>query len=180
MLARFIPVALLTGLVYGATESAGRLARAVTDSEWRWSLMVAAPFGVASLLVWGLWAMVVDWRERRPAVYAGLAAAAAFYGWGLWALRRWPAEQIHLIEYGALGVLSAHAFAARFESPRAEAYGLLLAAWIGLGDEIRQGLSPGRYYDLADVAVNVLSAALGLALWRLLASSRARAAEAEA
>ena len=50
-------------------------------------------------------------------------------------------------------------------------------AAIGYGDELLQGILPGRYYDLRDVAMNALGAVLGILV---LAAARAGGARHKA
>lgn len=120
--------------------------------------------------------LIARWLHRSGAPLAShvlLLAAAGGYG----AACRWlvlrPIERIHLVEYGILGALAWWAlrrlgWVAGFTLGAA----LGLAALVGLGDELVQGVTPGRYFDWRDVMLNAASAALGLAV--LVAVSLAR------
>lgn len=116
-------------------------------------------------------AAIVGWLARRGATlrqWLVLALSAVVYvAFALWL--DVPQERLHLVEYGALALLLRAAFAerraARGASPdegRTAGKALLAASFIGLVDEIVQGILPNRQYDLRDVGFNALSAALAL------------------
>lgn len=133
---------------------------------------LGVPAGAAVMGAVFLALLTLRWKERRPAVYAGLAAVVAIAGALAWYLRRWPAEQMHLAQYGLLGPLAVWAWWPRLDAARAVAAGLLTAAWVGLADELIQGVLASRYYDLRDVTVNAAAAVLGVAFMGLVAAAR--------
>ena len=158
--------------IYATLGDAGRSLARLQASGWSAVVVVGTPAAIALALGAVAWGLIARWRERRPGVYAGLAGASAFYVLMLWRFRHHPSEQLHLIEYGLVGVLCVWAMGTRGGRARGVLYGLGLAAWIGLVDELIQGELPSRYYDFADVWLNALSAAAGVALWRLIAGAR--------
>lgn len=104
-------------------------------------------------------------RRGRPAVWRVLllAALGAVY-WA--ALLRWAGtheERIHFPEYGLAAILFARALA-----PRLRNRGFLFAAAAALGaaagviDELFQWITPGRFCDTHDMAINAAAALLGL------------------
>lgn len=83
-----------------------------------------------------------------------------------------PEEQVHFFEYGLVGFFFLRALMHDLGlSIKSLLLALLLSALAGWGDEILQGLSPHRQYDIRDVALNAVSAALGLALYLICKSS---------
>lgn len=105
------------------------------------------------------------WRPRQ-----WLVAAAGAVLVGLLALRLDVVqERLHLIEYGALGLLFWAALARRDErhgrttlvhGVRTVALATLLVGAAGWLDEGIQGLLPNRVYDLRDVGINAGAGAL--------------------
>jgi VanZ family protein len=75
----------------------------------------------------------------------------------LWYLSAVPAEAVHLVEYGILAVLFRRAL------PGGAGASILAAGLIGILDEVIQGATPGRVFDVRDIVINVLAAAV--ALW---------------
>ncbi len=79
-----------------------------------------------------------------------------------------PAEKIHLLEYGLLGIL-VHC---RLAPPASKSVSMAVVASlaitgaVGCLDELYQWYVPNRYFGWQDVAANVLGGALGVALLR--------------
>ncbi len=73
-----------------------------------------------------------------------------------------PEEKIHFVEYSILSSLIFRAL--RFDHPESTSYlfALMLTGLLGWIDEGIQYLTPGRYYDLRDVAFNFYGGILGL------------------
>lgn len=84
---------------------------------------------------------------------------------------RFPAERLHLLEYGLLASLSYRAF--RFSHRRTNAYvlGFVLSSAFGFADEAVQFLLPNRVFEFRDVLTNVLASVLGLVVTALFTSS---------
>src|SRR5439155_1460893 len=103
-------------------------------------------------------------RRRAPArAYAALAVAATGYALAFSWLSAQRLERTHLPEYGIAAWLAWRAVAPLVPGPLAGyAAGAALAAAIGYGDELLQGIVPGRYYDIRDVAMNALGAVLAV------------------
>jgi glycopeptide antibiotics resistance protein len=81
---------------------------------------------------------------------------------------QFPAERLHLVEYGLLAYLVYRAL--RLYLPSAEAYvvGFLIASAFGLLDEFIQYKLPNRVFETRDVMTNVLAAGLGLLVVRTI------------
>ncbi len=165
-------------------------------SRWRWPLLLAGlmlailpatPSMLASLgdldlpacpipslmaVGLGVWAAVIlyalrirpDNRLFRAVMISliGVSYAAMFLF-----LSHFPAERLHLLEYGLLGGL---AFRATRERSGVLHRGLRVAAFVAtvsLLDEALQGVIHDRYYDNKDLLVNFLSGILGAATFFL-------------
>ena len=158
-------VALLYGLVpYG--PALGRAAQASAAGRY-----VLGP-GAIVVVVGGALAIFARMRTRRvpgPA-YALAAAAVLGYALALGWLRAIRLERVHLPEYGIASLLAWWALVPSLgDRGRTYVAAAVLAATIGWGDELVQSITPGRVYDLRDVAANAIGAVLGAAVvatWR--------------
>ncbi len=166
---RWAALAAYTLAIYTTLPWGPRLARPVVRSAvggWllgRGSAVLAAAAAVTvGLRLWR--------RGAPPRAWAALGLAGLGAAGGLAWLGAQQIERIHLPEYALAAVLAWRALAPAMPSDGA-AYGAaaVLAAAIGWGDELLQKITPGRVYDLRDVAANALGALLGvlaLAAWR--------------
>lgn len=95
-----------------------------------------------------------------------------------------PEERVHLVQYGLLALLVFLALSARATASPSPASlsrrwvtAFVVTSALGWLDEIFQGIHPERVYDLRDVGLNAISAALALtALAVLEVATRNRAA----
>lgn len=81
---------------------------------------------------------------------------------------------VHVVEYGVLGGLLAHALLGtfgQFSRLRLWAWAVGLAVLWGMSDEIHQGLVPGRNADIYDVVADSIGGVIGAAV-RLFVLSR--------
>jgi hypothetical protein len=131
--------------------------------------------GLVVVLAAGAIGLVAVLRRRRAPAHgwALLALTTAGYAGALWWLEAQRLERIHLPEYGLLAWLAWRAVGPLVPGVGGWAATALLGSAIGWGDELLQALTPGRVYDLRDVAANALGVVLGLLL---LATLRARPA----
>lgn len=74
-----------------------------------------------------------------------------------------PAEAVHFIEYGLLGLLAFRAFAIRGRDPLVYLNAALVCALVSTVDEALQWMTPGRYWDIRDLGNNAAASALALA-----------------
>lgn len=72
-----------------------------------------------------------------------------------------PEERIHFVEFGLLGGLALRAFEHALPVGWASAAATLYALGIGVTDELYQGILPGRFYDIRDIAMNGIGGVLG-------------------
>jgi len=147
----------------------GKLALATTLGAWSvgWGLVV----------VGGAAALGLAWRAHRAGAPATVRVllAATLVGWAL-ALGRLPGrpiERVHLVEYAVIGWLAWRAVRLQVAGEaRALVVAMALGAALGWAEELVQAVTPGRFYDLRDVAMNGLGATLGLATLAVLRATR--------
>lgn len=75
---------------------------------------------------------------------------------------QFPAERLHLLEYGLLAYLLYRAFRMNFPKAGAYALGFLIASGFGFLDEAIQYILPNRVFEMRDVMTNVFAAGVGL------------------
>jgi len=112
------------------------------------------------------------WMVRRRAgqhswtPYVAIALITPTYAYLLFALSRFPAERLHLLEYGLMAYLVLRALQLDLADRHAYAWSLVLTTVIGLGDEIVQWVLPQRYFEVKDVVLNMVSGGLALLVIR--------------
>jgi len=102
---------------------------------------------------------------RNIGSYLGLSACVLAYAFLLHRFGQFPAERLHLLEYGLMSMLLHRAMTTDADVSLVSyvgAWGLTIL--IGFGDETIQWILPQRYFELKDVGLNALAAALGLAM----------------
>lgn len=108
-------------------------------------------------------------RRGRRTLWRVLLLFVVFIGYGF--ITRFvttPEEQFHFVEYGLVGCLFAWALRSRIQNPAiALPVALILAGLAGWIDELIQGHVPNRHYDVHDIALNVVSAFMGLVIYAL-------------
>lgn len=110
-------------------------------------------------------------RRRRETGTAGILALAGFgliYFCLLKYQCQFPAERLHLIEYGLLAYLSYRALRLDFREAKAYIMGFLISSGFGLFDEAVQYVLPNRVFEVRDAMTNVLAASVGLLAVRVL------------
>jgi hypothetical protein len=130
-------------------------------------------------------ATAILWRLRRrsaPAsAYVVATLTAVGYVLALGWLRAVRLERVHLPEYGVAALLAWRALVPSMGQGHATCVAAaLVGSLIGWGDEIVQGITPGRVYDVRDIAANALGAVLGALVIAVCQAGRARPADADA
>lgn len=108
----------------------------------------------------------------RWQTFAAIVLLAGVYVGIYWLPFETPAERVHLVEYGILPALVAWAIGDGRPLRSRLVAGALVGGAVGLGDEIIQGLTPGRFAQLSDVALNASSAGLGAIVCWVVAPTR--------
>jgi arylsulfatase A-like enzyme len=123
--------------------------------------------GIVLVVFVGIAVIARVWRRVRYSQwvpYVALAAIFAAYGYLLAVFGRFPAERLHLLEYGLVAVLLFRALALDLSRHRAYFAGFCLTVFIGIIDETIQWVLPQRFFELKDIQLNAVSGALGLLL----------------
>ncbi|MDP7172068.1 MAG: VanZ family protein [Alphaproteobacteria bacterium] len=98
-----------------------------------------------------------------------MAAATLALAGLLFADPAFPAKRVHVFQYALLALVVRRGLASRLDGVPLMAMSALVAALLGVHDELIQGLRPERYFSLTDILVNTVSASaggcLGTALW---------------
>ncbi len=147
-----------------------------TPILWRAGLRTVGPHfnavGYVAFLVTAL-GLAVYMIRRRPKTgifgFLALAGLAVAYAYLLKHHCKFPAERLHLIEYGLLAYLLYRALRPDFTRAVAYALSLLISSGFGFLDEIIQHVLPNRVFELRDVMTNLLASALGLLVVAVLA-----------
>jgi hypothetical protein len=166
---RWLALCAYAALLYGLLPYGPAIGRSVQASgAGRWMLGRGAVWLVlAGVVVTGV---RLYRRTASPTAWALGGTAVLGYALALLWLRAIRLERVHLPEYGIAAGLAWWALVPRL-GDRWSAYvaAAIVAALVGWGDELVQAITPGRVYDLRDVAANALGAVLGalvIAIWR--------------
>lgn len=165
---RWLALLAYTALLYGLLPFGPTIGRAVQATAAGSAILGG---GALVVLALGLGVVAVRLRRRSASGFAWMLAAVTVAGYAaaLFSLRAIHLERVHLPEYGIATWLAWRALVPRF-GVRTATYTMaaVLSALIGWGDELVQSVTPGRFYDLRDVAANATGATLAafvLALW---------------
>ncbi len=132
----------------------------------------AKDYGIIDPLTYGinivgsLVLLALIWSERKHldlSNYTVIAGILLYVGYEIYHMK-WPAERIHFIEYGLLGIVAYLIFRRDFIPFFSLLLATLLVTLAGWGDETIQYFLPSRVYDLRDVAFNGIGGLLGALL----------------
>ncbi len=115
-------------------------------------------FAASSVVL--LYLLVFGAGLRSPWVYARTAPFLVLFVLAMLRTRSSPSERFHFLEYGILFLLALRAAAIDLRGAWSYPVALVATGLAGWFDEWQQGLSPVRYYDVEDIEMNVLAAAL--------------------
>ena len=107
--------------------------------------------------------------------YVALLAIAVCYAYLLARFAEFPAERLHLVEYGLVAILLLRALRLDFTAKSAFALAFALTGVVGLVDEGIQAVLPQRYFEFKDILLNIVSGGLGLLVVGLAFPERADA-----
>jgi len=159
----------------GAMMACILLTLPTTPILWKWATKVLGSWvnDIGYLLFLPLFAVVGFYAGKRSSgssakVLSLLSGFALVYFYLLKYQCHFPAERLHLVEYGLLAYLLYRALRLDLSSRRAYLLGFAIAAGFGFLDEVIQYILPNRVFETRDVMTNVLAAGLGLLVVRLL------------
>ena len=121
--------------------------------------------GIGVIGVVALVLLVQVWRSvgtRTLKPYIVLILVCPIYAYLLGRYATFPAERLHLVEYGFMGFVFLRALRIDFAAPNAYIMSFALTVLVGFGDECIQWVLPQRFFELKDVQLNAISGALGL------------------
>lgn len=107
-------------------------------------------------------------RGRGIFFYLSMAAVISIYAVILIYYTPIVVEKLHLLEYGILACLAMRAAGGMRSQNKRYLFVAAVVAIVGYGDELIQWLTPGRVYELRDVALNILGGFLAFVVMRLL------------
>jgi len=112
--------------------------------------------------------MLLNYRKYGPIGMMSLALLGLIYFYMLKHHCKFPAERLHLIEYGLLSFLAFHAFQFSFTRATSYGFGFIFSSVFGFVDELIQYVLPNRSFEVRDIVTNVFGSALGLILLGVL------------
>jgi VanZ family protein len=116
-----------------------------------------------------LFFLFFKYRVKSSSQYAWLLLCAGGYIYYTFALRKYPEEAVHFVEYGLLAFLLFRALSARIHDNTIYMTTLVLIALLGAFDEFVQWLLPSRFWDYRDVGFNsVAGLILMVAIWKAI------------
>jgi hypothetical protein len=86
-----------------------------------------------------------------------LSVAIIFSGYTLKLGQENPSEAVHFVQYGILGILLFRALSHRIHDPAIYLAAAMIGGIIGMVDEFIQWLTPGRYWGLKDIWLNLFA-----------------------
>ena len=96
-------------------------------------------------------------RKKDPLFYLWSGILFFSYGPLLYFYCEFPAERLHMAEYGLLVIFVYRALKVRMQSVWIYLVTILYVFSVGLLDEIVQGILPNRFYEFKDVTINWIS-----------------------
>jgi len=164
MARRWMVLGAYAAAIYGTLPYGPAVGRSVLRSP-AGSWLLGPGIGLIALAA-GACVVAVLWGRRAPSSsYVALALAGGGTMLGLAWLRAQHLERVHLPEYAVAAWLAWRALDAHgLRSARAYVGAALIAAALGVGDELLQAVTPGRVCDVRDMMANALGGTLGVLL----------------
>ena len=161
---RWLPLLAYVALVYGSLPWTRDVLIALDQQQLVGGVITACYFGAAAAVVYHV---VFDVRLTDRVAFGALVILGAGVGALVLGLSV-PEERLHFLQYGLMAVLARRAVAPWRSGWAQYLAAVVLAAAAGWGDELVQGMLPGRVYDLRDVLINASAAALAMAGYEAL------------
>lgn len=145
------------------------------------SLLLGQYFNIVTntfigVIIMAMLIIVVKRNIRRAGPVSYIFMTAVFGSYAAILLFATPiiVEKLHLLEYGFLAYLALRAVRGlRFRffinsEARQSLCAILIVIIVGCCDELIQKFTPGRYCQLSDIILNIISGILGLSILKLL------------
>lgn len=162
------------GLIYGTLPAMPKVSAFFSSLLGRYFRFTSNAALIAIILV--TFVIILKHRPRsRNLLLFYIAMASVFIAYLMLLLFALPivAEKMHLLEYGFLGYLALRAVRGLRPVWKRYACAFFMIALVGYCDELIQKFTPGRYYELRDVVLNIISGILGLLIIKLCSTERA-------
>jgi hypothetical protein len=114
-------------------------------------------FSLAVIVAAAAIALVYLYRRLRKLTWIRLAwliGVVGYFSYLVLEKMKTPSEALHFLEYGLLGLLALRALSHRLQDKMVYLCAVLVCLLVGTVDEILQWLTPGRIWDLRDIAHN--------------------------
>ncbi len=126
-------------------------------------------FVLGAVVVFLLYVLIFRLKVHAFKNYFWLIVVAVLYIYCINKFRRAPAETVHFLEYGLLGILLFRALSHKINDKSIYFTAALIAVLVGIADEFIQWITPGRFWEFRDVGLNALSGSLALfGLWTVV------------
>lgn len=122
--------------------------------------------------LWIVIYLVRRWSAFGPFRFLLIAGLACVYFYLLRFHCKFPAEQLHLVEYGLLVYFLYRALRIDFSKTTSYAVSFLISSGYGFLDEVIQYVLPNRFFEIRDLMTNLMASALGLLAVALLTKAR--------
>lgn len=151
-------LAIWAAAIFAAIPLARRIQAVVSEL---WGRQSFGYLTVAVIVAGGAWAIRKLLRARRPAAsYLWLVAVGTVFFGYTYRLRTSPEEALHFVQYGVLGVLAYRALSHRVRDWTIYWTAAAIGCLVGILDELIQWVTPGRFWGLQDIWIDLLGAAL--------------------
>ncbi len=153
-------VAVWSGIIFVSIPFAPDIVRAVRRT-FGGEAIVATSISISAVAFIVIVALLIRRGRTDRSGYIWLTATGVVLLLLLtWFRSPYPAETLHYVQYGVLGVLLFRALSHRIRNYGIYPLALIIGTAIGTLDEIVQWLTPGRFFEMADIALNFTGVAL--------------------
>ncbi len=180
MIRDWVLLALMVVMILTTLGLVRRVVNFVYRLELGWTLKYGSVALLAAIGLAVIGYLVFIAKAKSVRTYFALAGLALLYGLILIKLSKQPVEQIHLVEYGIVGLLAHRALGHHSKEPGCTLLAVFVTLNIGLFDELIQGLLPSRIYDTRDVLTNAAAGLLGVLVAAVIRGASINKAENQA
>ena len=154
--------ACIWSLLIFVTVPVARVMQAYVSEHWGRDFFLYAVIVTIVLLIIVSLQLITGKRTATPMNYVWLTSIATVFFVYTIQLRGNPEEAVHFVQYGILSILIYRALTHRITDYGIYFVALLLTTTVGIIDEALQWLTPKRVWDLKDIRLDFVAAALAL------------------